>query len=239
MLQRISRGDYDLAALLGQMRGLLRRKRDAVAEALAGRLSATAQLLLQQYLEQVALLRQHIAQIEEALGAAMKPYAATLHRLCRVPGIDLAAAQALLAEIGPQAAAFDSAEALASWAGVCPGTQESAGVNYSARSPKGNRYLRRLLCQIAWAAVRTKNTFFASLFARLKPRVEARGAVWAIAHRIAKLIWLMLHQQVDYQEKGPAANSPNTLARKFRRLLKDFQRLGIDPNTLVPARAPG
>jgi transposase len=233
MLKRISQGDYDLDGLLGEMRGLLRRKRAEVTEALAGRLSGASQLLLQQYLQQVELLREQIAQIDAAVGLAMKAYAPTLNRLCHMPGIDLAAAQGLLAEIGPTAAAFASAEQLASWAGVCPGMQESAGVNYSARSPKGNRYIRRLLCQIAWAAVRTKDTFFASLFARLKPRVEAKGAAWAVAHRISKVVWLMLHQGVEYQEKGPAAQNPKTLARKFRRLLKDFQRLGIDPQSLI------
>jgi transposase len=233
MLQRIAKGDYDLNGLLGEMRGLLRRRRAEVTEALAGRLSCTAQLLLQQYLKQVQMLREQIAQIDEALGLAMLDNAPTLHRLCQMPGIDLAAAQELLAEIGPTAGAFDSPEQLSSWVGVCPGTQESAGVNYSTRSPKGNRYIRRLLCQIAWAAVHTKDTFFASLFARLKPRVEARGAAWAVAHRISKLIWRMLHEGVSYQEKGPAAKNPNMLARKFRRLLKDFQALGIDPRTLI------
>lgn len=234
MLQRIAKGDYDLNGLPGEMRGLLRRKRSEVTEALSGRLSATAQLLLQQALKQVQLLREQIAGIEETLKAAMLAYAPTLHRLCQMPGIDLAAAQELLAEIGPTASAFTSAEQLSSWAGVCPGTQESAGVNYSTRSPKGNRYIRRLLCQIAWAAVHTKDTFFASLFVRLKPRVEARGAAWAVAHRISKVIWLMLHEGAGYEEKGPAARNPNMLARKFRRLLKDFERLGIDPQTLIP-----
>ena len=70
-----------------------------------------------------------------------------------------------------------------------------------------------------------------------KPRAEARGAAWAVAHRIGKLVWLLLHEGVDYQEKGPAAKNPNTLARKFRRLLKDFQRLGVDPRNLIAEAA--
>jgi transposase len=86
------------------------------------------------------------------------------------------------------------AKQFASWVGVCPGSQQSAGVNYSHRSAKGNRYLRRLLCQIAWAAIHTKDTFFAGLFARLKPRVDGKGAAWAVAHRIAKVIWLVLQR---------------------------------------------
>lgn len=146
-----------------------------------------------------------------------------------MPGIDLAAAQELIAEIGPRAEAFASAEEFASWAGIGPGTQESAGVNYSTGSPKGNRFLRRLLCQIAWAAVHTKDTFCASLFTRLKPRIEARGAAGAVAHRISKLVWRLLHEGIEYQEQGPAARNPKTLLRKLRRLLKDFQRQGIDP----------
>lgn len=234
MLQRLAEGQTDPEVLVREVRGTLRNKRAALTEALAGRLSSSGRLLLRQLLKQVELLRQQIDEIQTALGEAMKGFAATLHRLCRVPGIDLAAAQELLAEIGPKAAAFDSDGEFASWAGMCPGTQESAGVNYSARSPKGNRYVRRLLCQIAWAAVHTKETFFASLFARLKPRVEARGAAWAVAHRISRIIWRLLHEGVAYQEKGPAARNPKTLARKFRRLIKDFQRLGIDPRSLIP-----
>jgi len=233
MLQRMAQGETDIEALIGEARGTLCKKQAALREALAGRLSPICQLLLKQFLKQVELLRQQIAEIDTALGEAMKAYAPTLHRLCRMPGVDLTAAQELLAEIGPRAAAFPTADEFASWAGACPGSQETAGVNYSARSPKGNRYLRRLLCQVAWAAVHTKQTFFAGLFTRLKPRIEARGAAWAVAHRIAKLVWLLLHEGVEYQEKGPAAKNPKTLIRKFRRLLKDFQRLGIDPSTLV------
>jgi len=158
--------------------------------------------------------------------------------LTKIPGGDVYAAQELLAEIGPKAAAFASAEQFASWVGVCPGSQESAGVNYSHRSAKGNRYLRRLLCQIAWAAIHTKDTFFAGLFARLKPRVEGKGAAWAVAHRIARIVWLLLHQQVEYQEKGPAVPNERTLVRKFKRMLKEFGRLGLDVRALIDQQLP-
>ena len=110
---------------------------------------------------------------------------------------------------------------------------ESAGVCYSRRCAKGNRYLRRLLCQVAWAAVHTKETFFAGLFARLLPKIEGKGAAWAVAHRIAKLVWLMLHEGVDYKEQGPAPANPRTLARKMRRLLQEFRRAGIDAKPLL------
>ncbi|SPE31956.1 hypothetical protein SBA3_1830002 [Candidatus Sulfopaludibacter sp. SbA3] len=140
------------------------------------------------------------------------------------------AAQELLAEIGPGASAFATAERFASRVAVCPGSQESAGVCYSRRSAKGYRYLRRLLWQIAWASIHAKDSFFAGLFGRLKPRIEGKGAAWAVAHRIPKVIWRIMHEGVEYEEKVAAPLSPKVLNRKLHRLLKEFAKAGIDAN---------
>ena len=183
------------------------------------------------------LLRRQIAEISQALGTALQDHTASLCRLCQIPGVQLEAAQELLAEIGPTAAAFASPQQFASWVGVCPGSQQSAGVCYSHRSAKGNRYLRRLLCQIAWAAIRTKDSFFGGLFARLLPRVEAKGAMWGVAHRVAKVIWLVLHQGVDYQERGPAPVNLASLLRKLNRLTRQFAAHGIDLAPLIIQKA--
>lgn len=238
MLEHIAQGVTDVEVLVKEARGVLRNKDAQLREALVGHLDPVYRLLLRQHLEQVRLLRRQVEEINQALAEALQEHLAALHRLTKIPGVDLYAAQELLAEIGPQAAAFASAEQFASWVGVCPGSQESAGVNYSHRSAKGNRYLRRLLCQIAWAAIHTKDTFFAGLFARLKPRVEGKGAAWAVAHRIAKIVWLLLHQQVEYQEKGPAVPNERTLVRKFKRMLKEFGRLGLDVRALLDQQLP-
>lgn len=228
MLELIVKGETDPERLVEQARGDLRKKRDQLREALAGRLQPRYRLLLRQCMDQVRLLVAQVEEINCELAAAMKDHAAVLVRLTQVPGINLYAAEELISEIGPHAVAFPSAEQFASWAGVCPGSKESAGVCYSSRSAKGNRYLRRLLCQIAWGAIHTKNSFFADLFARFKPRLEAKGANWAVAHRITKLIWLILHDQVAYQEKGPAPPNPRTLVRKIRRLASQFETQGMD-----------
>jgi transposase len=238
MLEHIAEGVTDVEVLAGEARGALRHKDAELKEALAGQLEPVYRLLLKQHLEQVRLLRRQVEEINETLAGAMREHVAALHRLTRIPGVDLYAAQELVAEIGPTAVAFPSAEQFASWVGVCPGRQESAGVNYSHRSAKGNRYLRRLLCQIAWAAIHTKDTFFAGLFARLKPRVEGKGAAWAVAHRIAKVVWLVLHQQVEYQEKGAAPPNERTLVRKFKRMLKEFGSLGLDVRALLDSQLP-
>lgn len=233
MLERIAKGETDVEVLIREARGALRGKGEQLREALAGQLEPVYRLLLKQQMDQVRLLRGQVEELNGALARAMKEHVETLQRLTRIPGIDLYAAEELLAEIGPGAAAFAGAEQFASWVGVCPGSQESAGVNYSRRSAKGNKYLRRLLGQIAWAAIHTKDTFFAGLFARLKPRIEGKGAAWAVAHRIAKVIWMVLHEEVEYQEKGPAVANERTLVRKLKRLMKDFARLGIDANALL------
>ena len=237
MLKLIAQGETDVVVLAGQARGRLRKKEADLREALGGKLDPVYRLLLQQNLEQVELLRRQIEETNQALSVAMQAHVATLVRLSKIPGVDLAAAQELLAEIGPGATAFPSPEQFASWVGVCPGSQESAGVCYSRRSAKGNRFLRRLLCQIAWAAIHTKESFFAGLFARLLPRLEAKGAAWAVAHRIAKVCWLLLHEGVEYEEKGSPPN-PKLLTRKFRHLLKDLARAGLDVNALLAQSAP-
>ena len=238
MLEQIAKGVTDVELLAGEARGVLRKKDTELKEALAGQLEPVYRLLLRQHLDQVRLLRQQVEELNHALAEAMQQHLAALHRLTKIPGVDLYAAQELISEIGPQASAFASAEQFASWVGVCPGSQQSAGINYSARSAKGNPYLRRLLCQIAWAAIHTKDTFFASLFARLKPRLEGKGAAWAVAHRIAKVVWLVLHQEVQYQEKGSAPPNERTLVRKFKRMLKEFGTLGLDVRALLDQQLP-
>jgi len=233
MPERMAAGETDTEALLELAEGKLKKKKAQLREALNGTLPGHCRLLLRQQMEQVTLMRKQVLELTAALGQALKEHARTVERLCKMPGIDQCAAQALLAEIGPKAGAFNTPEQLASWIGVCPGSQESAGVSYSTRSAKGNRYLRRILCQIAWAAVHSKGTFFAQLFNRLQPKIEAKGAVWAVAHRIATVIWILLTREVEYIEKGPAPPNQRTLMRKLRKLTRDFALLGIDFNKAV------
>jgi len=238
MLTLLAKGETDVAVLAAEARGVLRKKDSELKEALAGKLDPIYQRLLKQNLDQVDLLRRQVEEINQELTLAMQAHTAIIVRLTKIPGVDVAAAQELLAEIGPRAAAFPSPEQFASWVGICPGSKQSAGICYSSRSAKGNCYLRRLLCQIAWAAVHAKDTFFGGLFARLQPRLEAKGAAWAVAHRIGKVVWLLLHEEIEYKEMGPAPLKPASLARKLRHLLRDLARAGIDAKSLLDQYAP-
>ena len=113
---------------------------------------------------------------------------------------------------------------LSSWVGACPGDEESAGVNYSHRSPKGNRHMRRILNQAANAAVKTKGSIFEIVYRRSVPRLGHKQTIGAIAHRLCRLIWMILHQGVRYEERGPAV----TKQSKQRRTCKN------DPATPKP-----
>jgi transposase len=153
-----------------------------------------------------------------------------VQRLAEVPGLGVDSAQQILAEVGATAATFPSEKHLASWVGVCPGQEESAGVSTSNRSPKGNRFMRRLLNQAAHAAVKVKGSIFEIVFRRMLPRPGFKQAIWAIAHRLCRLIWKILHQGVRYDERGPAVNQKSRAAR-MSKMIRELPGLGyhVDP----------
>ena len=234
ILQELGRGESRPEVLAEQARGSLQNKKPELREALAGRMHADHQMLLNLLLRQAQLLIDQGKILDCAIAGRMREHAAALYRLCRLPGVDMTAAEDLLAEIGPGAIHFATPERLASWTGMCPGSNESAGINHSTRTANGNRFLRRIMCQIAWAASRTKGSFFQGLFQRLVTRLGPQSAVWAVGHRILKLIWRVLHNQTEYQERGPVPQNPSNLARKFRRLANQLRSAGLDPLTLLP-----
>jgi transposase len=136
--------------------------------------------------------------------------------LAEVPGLGVDSAQQIIAEVGATAATFPSAKHLASWVGTCPGNEESAGVNYSHRSPHGNRQMRRVLNQAANAAVRAKGTIFAIVYRRLVPRLGHAQAIGAIAHRLCRLIWKILHEGIRYDTKNGAPLSATPPSKHVR-----------------------
>ena len=147
-------------------------------------------------------------------------------------GVD--SAQQIIAEVGATAATFPSPKHLASWMGACPGTEESAGKNYSHRCPKGNRQMRRVLNQAANAAVKAKGTIFAIVYRRLVPRLGHAQAIGAITHRLCRLIWKILHQSVRYEERGPAVSVEAKKVR-MRKMIRELRTLGYRIELISPA----
>jgi hypothetical protein len=136
-------------------------------------------------------------------------------------------AQQIIAEVGAQAGRFSSAAELSSWVGTCPGKDESAEQNHSSRSAKGNKYLRRVLNQAAHAAAKKRGSYFQALFRRLLPKLGYQSAIWAIAHRLCRLVWKILHEGVRFIEKG---GEPDAQAKKKRTriLVQALRHLGYD-----------
>jgi transposase len=197
-------------------------------DALDGRLPAAHRLVLKQRLDRIELLERQRDELQKCLEQLMEHCASSVKRLTAVPGINVVAAQHLIAEIGPEVPAFRSAGQLASWVGVCPGRQESAVISRSNRCAKGNRFVRALICQIAHAASRTKGSYWEGLFQRWQKRLEPNKALWAVAHRMPRLIWKIPAEAVDYIEHGPRVMDPARLAARMKRLRREFRLHGID-----------
>jgi hypothetical protein len=113
---------------------------------------------------------------------------------------------------------------------VCPGDDESAGVNYSHRSPKGNRQMRRLLNQCANTAVKTKGSIFEIVYHRQVPRMELNQTIGVIAHRLCRLIWILLHRQVRYEQRGPAVIECRK-RKRTERMVRDLRKFGYRVET--------
>ena len=148
------------------------------------------------------LLDQQIGTLDQMTATALRQHREAVLRVAEIPGLGVDSAQQLIAEMGVDAEAFPSAGQFISWAGLCPGTEQSAEQNHSSRSAKGNRFVRRVPTQAAQAAVKKKGDHFQSLFRRFLPRLHYNGAIWAIAHRLGRLVWKTLHDGVRYMEQG-------------------------------------
>jgi transposase len=181
--------------------------------------------LLKMALEELRLLEEQIDKLDQEMASLLSAHQQAVERLAAVPGLGVDSAQQIIAEVGAEAATFPSAKQLASWVGACPGEEESAGVNYSHRSPKGNRQMRRLLNQAANAAVKTKGSIFELVYRRLVPRLGHAQAIGAIAHRLCRLIWIILHQGTKYEERGPAVTRSRA-QRRAAKMIRELRSLG-------------
>jgi len=189
-------------------------------------------------LEQVQFLEQQITKLDQEMAGLLSQHQDAVQRLAEVPGLGVDSAQQIIAEVGPTAATFPSEKCLSSWVGACPGDEESAGVNYSHRSPQGNRHMRRILNQAANAAV--KGSIFEIVYRRSVPRLGHKQTIGAIAHRQCRLIWLLLHQGVRYEERGPAVTKQSK-QRRTSKMIRQLRSLGyrIEPPNPQPTRAQG
>jgi transposase len=227
MLKALAEGETDPAVLAAMAdRGL-----HATPEQLRDALGASAHLskvyrrLLKLALEELQVIETHIEQLDREAMDLLQEHQDVVQCVAEVPGFGLDSAVQMIAEVGPKAASFRTEKKLSSWVGVCPGNEESAGESQSTRSPKGNRHMRRLLNQAAQSAVKVKGSIFEVTFQRLLPRLGYKQAIWAIAHRLCRLLWLILHEGVRYEERGPAVSAKSKRTRTAR-MIRELKKLG-------------
>ena len=242
MLNALAEGETNPLALAALADHRLRATEAQLCDALGActELNAVYRRLLKMSLEELQLIEQQRDKLELEMASLLRQHEDAVQRLAEVPGLGVDSAQQIIAEVGATAATFASAKNLASWVGACPGDQESAEVAYSHRSPKGSRPMRRILNQAANAAVRMKGSIFQIVYRRLVSRLGHHQTIGAIAHRLCRLIWLILHQGVRYEERGPAV-SQKSKCQRTRKMIRELQKLGyrVERLTVVPnAPAP-
>jgi transposase len=227
MLKALADGETDPAALAALADQRLRATPAQLHDALGActELNPVYRRLVKLTIEGLQFVEQQISQLEREIASLLQQHQDAVERLAVVPGLGVDSAQQIIAEVGAKAATFPSAEKLSSWVGACPGKEESAGVNRSRHSPKGNRQMRRILNQAANAAVKRKGSIFEIVYRRLVPRLGHNKTIGVIANRLCHLIWIILHNGVRYEEHGPAV-SKQSQQRHTARMIRKLRMLG-------------
>ena len=227
MLKALAEGETNPATLAALADQRLRATPQQLCDALGAstELNPVYRRLLKMALEELRLIEEQIGQLDQEMANLLSQHRDAVQRLAEVPGLGVDSAQQIIAEVGATAATFPSAKQLSSWVGACPGDNQSAGVNYSHRSPKGNRHMRRILNQTANAAVKAKGSIFEMVYRRTVPRLGHQQTIGAVAHRQCRLIWKILRQGVRYEERGPAV-SKKSKQRRTARMIRELRSLG-------------
>jgi transposase len=204
----------------------LRKKIPELQLALEGKVEEHHRFLLSVQLHRLGAVEKDLAIVEQRIEEKLKPYEAEITLLDEIPGVDVALAGAIIAELGVDMSVFENVSQLASWAGVCPGNNESAGKRKSSRIPKGNVYLKTALVEAANAAAKAKGTYLRDKFYRLKARRGYKRAAVAIAHKILVAIYHMISHRVCYNELGDLYLDKLNKHHLTRNLVHRLERLG-------------
>jgi transposase len=224
-LDALVAGARDPAKLSARALGTLRRKMPQREVALEGQCPAHHARRIAGALELVDVLGRQIAAMDQQLQELLSEVAPQLEQLDSLPGVNEMTARAIIAEIGLDMRRFGSASRLSAWAGLSPGNNESAGKRRRGRTRKGNRYLRRVLVQWAWATRKT-STFLGRTFRRLEARFGSKKAAMAVAHKLLVIIYHLLLEGTFYEEERYDRLLPQQEERERKRAIKALERLG-------------
>jgi transposase len=236
MLSALIEGEKDPIKLANFAQRQLRGKIPELEKALEGLVTEHHRFMLRLLWKQLAQQEELIAEVDAKIDELMRPFAEKIERLDGVPGVDRRVAVSVLAEIGVDMKPFPSDEDLASWGGICPGSNVSAGKRKRQRIPPGNRWLKRSLVQAAWAASRSKNTYLASQYRHLARRGRKKALV-AVAHSMLVIFYHMLKNGTKYTDLGPDffdRLEPQRLTRYYVKRLESLgHRVTLEPTVAV------
>jgi transposase len=226
MLRALVEGKTTPQDMAELAKGVLRKKIPQLQPALEGKLEEHHRFLLRLQLHRLEAAEKDLAALEQRIQKKLEPYAAQFVLLQDIPGVDETLAAVIIAELGVDMSVFQSVSQAASWAGVCPGNNESAGKRKSSRIPKGNVYLKTALVEAANSAAKAKGTYLRDKFYRLKARRGYKRAAVAVGHKILVAIYHMLSQQVCYNELGDLYLDKLNKHHLTRNLVNRLERLG-------------
>lgn len=226
MLEAILAGATDPEQLAELAKGRLRNKLPQLKQALNGRVRAHHRFLLVEQLSHIDYLDEAIGRLSGEIAERLRPFQAEIQRFDTIPGINRSIAEVLLAEIGPDMNRFPDAHHLASWAGMCPGHNESGGKRQSGKTRKGNRWLRQALIEAAHGASHTKDTYLSSQYRRLVGRRGKKRALVAVGHSLLVIAYHVLNRQATYVELGSNYFEQLHRCRLEQNLVQRLQKLG-------------
>lgn len=201
MIAALIQGETAPDRLADLARRRLRGKIPQLKRALYGRVTEHHRFMLRTLMDHVHHLDELIERLDHRIAAVMSPFDQAVERLVTIPGVNRRAAEVIVAEIGVDMSRFPSAGHMSSWAGICSGNHQSAGKRQSGRTTKGDRWLRQVLVQAAWAASHTKKTFLSATYHRWVKRMGKKRALVALGHKILVLIYELLRDQTTYEER--------------------------------------
>jgi transposase len=227
ILEALIAGERDPGRLADLAVGRARNKIPTLIEALDGEFTDHHAFMVRHYLDEIDRWKRVIAGFDDRIARLLADREQDLASLVTIPGIGRLGAEIIIAETDGDMAQFASAHHLASWIGVCPGQNESAGVSRSGRTRPGNSNLKRLLGIAAMVAIRNKNSYLGVFFRRLAGRRGGKRALVAVMHKLTIAIWHVLHDKTHYRELGADHFTRRDPERAMRRMLKEANSLGL------------
>ena len=238
IIRALIAGEQRADWLADKAKSRLRAKRNELRLALRGRVTDHHRWMLSELMSEWESTQRKMLSVDQQLSRRMAPYEELVGRLCTIPGVNVLTAWILLAELGPDMSVFADSQHLASGAGLCPGNCQSAGKRLSNRIRKGNRWIRRALCQSAWAVTHKQDCYLTAYFYRQAAHQGLRKAIVATAHHLLTIAYAVLRDRSVYQELGGDYFDRLHPERVQNRLLRRLERLGLEVHVRAKAPAP-